>query len=94
VWGLLIEGSVRSIVIIGVLALAKLITELVDVVGNAVVVQEPIELLLIDGRSGQRSSAHDWPPAAASVAMLGLDSVQSWSWALYSWVEKGARMSP
>jgi hypothetical protein len=48
VWGLPIQGSMRSMVIIIVLPLAKLVIKQVDIVGNAVFVQELIELLFID----------------------------------------------
>src|SRR5580765_7265411 len=41
-----------------------------------------------------RSSVSRWPHAATLTARLRLGSVQSWSWALYLWEEKGARMSP
>jgi len=39
---------VRSIVIVVVLPLAKLVIEQVDIVGNAVFIQELIKLLFID----------------------------------------------
>jgi hypothetical protein len=43
-----IEGSVRAMVIVIVLSLAKLVVEQVYIVGNAVLVQELKELLFID----------------------------------------------
>ena len=43
-----IEGSVRSVVVIVVLPLAKLVIKQVDVVSDAVLVQELIELLFVD----------------------------------------------
>jgi hypothetical protein len=39
---------VRSVVIVIVLPLAKLVIEQVDIVGNAVFVQQLVELLFID----------------------------------------------
>jgi hypothetical protein len=45
---LAIEGSMRSIVIVIVLPLAKLVVEQMYIVGNAVFVEEVIKLLLID----------------------------------------------
>ena len=46
--GLPIEGSMRSMLIVIVLPLAKLVVEQVYIVGNAVFVQELIKLLFID----------------------------------------------
>ena len=45
--GLPIEGSVGSMVIVVVLPFTKFVVEQVDIVGDAVFVQQLIELLLI-----------------------------------------------
>jgi hypothetical protein len=45
---LAIEGSMWSMIVVIVLPLTQLVVKQVDIVGNAVFVQELVELLLID----------------------------------------------
>jgi hypothetical protein len=92
------------VVIVIVLPFAKFVVEQVDIIPDAVLVEELVKLLLVDavraldlaiqpGRSELRLWAGRWLAAEASTARQPPGSVRSCSWAL-SWFEKGARMSP
>ena len=46
--GLAVQGPMRSMMIVIVLPFTQLVVEQVDVIGDSVLVQELVELLLID----------------------------------------------